>query len=130
MGKRYNGRRWVYSYCEMQNLLLDRNKDKIVGCMWDIFTKHVGRKIVIQDWPRFGMKMGGIYIAKDCGHLKIMTLYAQRGSKLVLTQVNKPMGKGNWKMVQMKTLFHVLTHGCPNRANLAISIFGEFDSHC
>jgi hypothetical protein len=25
----------------------------------------------------------------------------------------KPMGEGNWKMVQMKTLFHVLTHGRP-----------------
>jgi hypothetical protein len=25
----------------------------------------------------------------------------------------KPMGEGNWKMVQMKTLFHVFTHDCP-----------------
>jgi hypothetical protein len=81
--------------------------------MWDIFTKHVGRRIVIQDWLRFGMKKGGTYIAKDCGHLKIMTWYAKRGLKSVLTQVNKPMGEGNWKMAQMKTLFHVFTHGCP-----------------
>jgi hypothetical protein len=60
----------------------------------------------------FGMKKGGTYIAKDCGHSKIMTLYAQRGPKAILTQLKKPIGEGNWKMVQMKTLFHVLTHGC------------------
>jgi hypothetical protein len=59
MGKGCSGRRWVYSYCEMQSLLLDKkNKDKIVGCMWDILTKHVGHMIVIWDLPRFGMKKG------------------------------------------------------------------------
>ncbi len=41
------------------------------------------------------MKKGGTYIAKDCGHLKNMRLYVQRGPKLVLTQVNKVVGEGN-----------------------------------
>jgi hypothetical protein len=67
----------------MQNLLLIENKDKIVGCMWDIFTKHVGHMITIWDLPRFAMKKGGTYIAKDCGHLKNMTLYAQRVPKSI-----------------------------------------------
>lgn len=65
------------------------------------------------DLPSFGLKKGGTYIAKDCGHLKNMRLYAQRGPKSVFTQVNKPMGEGNQKMVQMKDLFHVFTHGHP-----------------
>jgi hypothetical protein len=56
MGKRYSGRRWVYSYCEMQNLLLDRKQRQDCDCMWDILTKHVGHMIVIWDLPRFAMK--------------------------------------------------------------------------
>jgi len=34
-------------------------------------------------------------MAKNCGHLKNMTLYAQRVPKSVLTQVDKPVGEGN-----------------------------------
>lgn len=97
--------------CKVYTLI--ENKNKIVGCMWDILTKHVGCRITIWDLPRFKMKKGGTYIAKDCGHLKNMILYAQRGPQSVLTQVNKLMGEGNWKLVQMKVLFHVFTHGCP-----------------
>jgi hypothetical protein len=57
--------------------------------------------------PKLGMKKGGKYIAKDCAHLKNMKLYAQRGSKSILAEVNNLMGEGNPKMVPMKTLFHV-----------------------
>ncbi len=60
-----------------------------------------------------GVKKDGTYIVTYCAHLKKMILYAQRGPKSILTQVNKPMGEGNRKMVQMKALFHVLTHGHP-----------------
>jgi len=62
-----------------------------MGCKWDIFIKHEGHKIDVWDLPRFGVKKGGTYIVKDCGHLKNMRLYAQRGPKSILTQVNKPM---------------------------------------
>jgi hypothetical protein len=33
--------------------------------------------------------------------------------KSILTQVNKLVREVNWKMVQMKALFHVLNHGHP-----------------
>jgi hypothetical protein len=60
-----------------------------------------------------GVKKGGEYIAKDYAHLKNMKLYAQKGSKFVLAQVNKPIKEGNRKVVQMKCIFHVLFHGHP-----------------
>jgi hypothetical protein len=60
-----------------------------------------------------GVKKGETYIVTNYAHLKNMKLYALRGPKLILTQVNKPMGESNQKMVQIKTLFHVLTHGHP-----------------
>ncbi len=40
------------------------------------------------------MKKGGIYIAKDCAHLKIMKLYVQRGHNSILAQVNKLVNEG------------------------------------
>jgi hypothetical protein len=36
----------------------------------------------------------------------------QIGSKSLLAQVNKLVGEGNWKIVQMKFLFHILYHSC------------------
>jgi hypothetical protein len=57
--------------------------------------------------PSLGVKKGGEYIAKDYAHLKNMKLYAHRGSKFILVQVNRPMGEG------MKCIFHVLFHGRP-----------------
>jgi hypothetical protein len=54
-----------------------------------------------------------LHVVINCAHLKNMRLYAQRGPKSILTQVNKLVGEGNWKMVQMKTLFHFFTHGHP-----------------
>jgi hypothetical protein len=92
---------------------LIESKDKIIGCKWDTLTKHAGRKIVVRDLLRLGVKEGGTYIAIDCAHLQNMRLYGQRGPKSILTQINKHVGEGNWKMVQMKALFHVLTHGHP-----------------
>jgi hypothetical protein len=59
------------------------------------------------------MKKGGKYIAKDCGYLKNIKLYAQKGSKLILAEVNNPMSEGNRKMVPTKTLFHAFAHGSP-----------------
>jgi hypothetical protein len=34
-------------------------------------------------------------------------------SKSILAQVNKFVGEGNWKFVQMKSIMHVLSHGRP-----------------
>jgi hypothetical protein len=63
--------------------------------------------------PSLGVKKGGEYIAKDYAHLKNMKLYAHRGSKFILVQVNRPMGEGIIKVIQMKCIFHVLFHGRP-----------------
>jgi hypothetical protein len=60
---------------------------------------------------KLGAKKDEMYIAKGYAHLKKMRWYAQRGSNLILAQTNNPMGERNWKIVQMKTLFHVLAHG-------------------
>ncbi len=59
------------------------------------------------------MKKGGEYIAKDYAHLKNMKLYAHKGSKFVLAQVNRHIGEGNKKFIQMKCIIHVLFHGRP-----------------
>jgi hypothetical protein len=31
----------------------------------------------------------------------------------MLQQVNKPLREGNQKIIQFKSLFHILSHGCP-----------------
>jgi hypothetical protein len=97
--------------CKVCSLI--ESKDKIIGCKWDTLTKHACRKIVVRELLRLGVKEGGTYIAIDCAHLQNMKLYVQRGPKSILTQVNKLVGEGNRKMVQMKALFHVFTHGHP-----------------
>ncbi len=97
--------------CKIYSLI--ENKDKIV-IVCGIFSQNMWAT-----WLLYGTcqglrwKKGGTYIAKDCGHLKNITLYAQKVPKWILTQVNKLVGEGNWKMVQMKILFHVFTHGHP-----------------
>jgi hypothetical protein len=94
-----------------------KSNNKIVGCKWDRLTKHASCKIVVWDLPRLGVKRGETYIVTNCAHLKNMKLYALRGPKWgpksILTQVNKSMGESNQKMVPIKTLFRVLTHGHP-----------------
>ncbi len=79
----------------------------------DTLTKHLDWKIVVWDLPKFGVKKGGEYIAINCIHLKNMRLYVWRGPKSILAKANKLMGEGNWKVVKIKTLFHVLSHGHP-----------------
>ncbi len=92
---------------------LIEKKGKIMGCKWDTLTKHQGCQIVSRDMLNLEVKKGREYIAKDCAHLKTMKLYAKKGSKFVLVQVNRPIGEGNRKDIQMKCIFHVLSHGCP-----------------
>jgi hypothetical protein len=55
--------------------------------------------------------MVGKYIAKDCAHLKKQGCMLRGGPKSILGKINKHVGEGNQKMVQMKMLFHVLAHG-------------------
>ncbi len=69
--------------------------------------------IVMQNLSHLGVKKWGEYIAKDCIHLKIMSLYHQWASKSILEEVQCPIGEANWKVIQMKTLFHILARGCP-----------------
>ncbi len=45
--------------------------------------------------PKSGVKKGGEYIAHDCIHLNNMLLYAYKGSKFVLAQVNRYAGERN-----------------------------------
>jgi hypothetical protein len=45
--------------CKVCSLI--KNKGKIVGCKWDIFTKHVGHRIVVWDLLRFVVRKGGTY---------------------------------------------------------------------
>jgi len=78
--------------CKVYSLI--ENKGKIVGCKWDILTKHVGHRIVVWDLLRFGLKKGGTYIAKDCAHLKNMKLCVQRGPNSILAQLNKLVNEG------------------------------------
>jgi hypothetical protein len=78
---------------------LIEKKGKIMGCKWDTLTKHQGCQIVSRDMLSLGVKKGGEYIAKDCAHMKNMKLYAKRGSKSILVQVNRPIGEGNRKTI-------------------------------
>jgi hypothetical protein len=36
-----------------------------------------------------------------------------KGFQFILAHVNKLVGKGNWKIMQMKFILHVLSRGCP-----------------
>ncbi len=45
--------------------------------------------------------------------MKNYKLYMQKGSKSILAQMNRLVGEGNWKIVQMKFLFHILFHNHP-----------------
>ncbi len=87
--------------------LLIEQKEKIMGCKWDVLIKHQGHQIASWDMPGLGVKKGWEYIAKDYAHLKNMKLYAQKGSKSILTQVNKPTKEGSKRIIQMKCIFHV-----------------------
>jgi hypothetical protein len=44
--------------------------------------------------------------------LKNMKLYAQKGLKSILAQVNKPTCERNWIILQMKYIMYVFSHGC------------------
>ncbi len=59
-----------------------------------------------------GWRKGDEYIAKDCAHLVNMWLWAQWGPNSILQQVNKPSRKRNQKIIQFKSMFHILSHGC------------------
>jgi hypothetical protein len=54
---------------------LIKNKCTIVGCKWDILTKHQGHKIVAWNLLKLGVKKGLKTIAKDCADLKKIQLY-------------------------------------------------------
>ncbi len=101
--------------CKVCSLI--ENNEKIVRCKWGILAKHVGHKIVVHDLPWLGVKKGGGggggIITKDCAHLINMWLWAQWGPNSILQQVNKPSREGNWKIVQFKSLFHILSHDHP-----------------
>jgi len=79
--------------CKVCSLI--ENKEKIIGCKWDTLTKHQGYTIALWDMPKLGVKKGEKYIAHDCAHLKNMKLYAHRGPKSILAQVNRPTCEGN-----------------------------------
>ncbi len=89
--------------CKLCSLI--EKKGKIMGCKWDTLTKHQGCQIASQDMPSLGVKKGGEYIAKDYAHLKNMKLYAKRGSKFILVQVNTFKGKGIEKLLRRNVSF-------------------------
>jgi len=62
--------------------------------------------------PNLGLKKGQEYTTKDCAHLKNMRLYTQRDSKSILAQINRLAKERNKKISQMKSIFHILLHGC------------------
>jgi len=71
----------------------------------------MGTSIVMWDMPKLKVKKGGKYITKDCVHFKNINLYAQRGpTNCILVPVNGPICEGNQKIVQMMSMFHVLSH--------------------
>jgi hypothetical protein len=39
-------------------------------------------------------------------------MWAQWGPNSILQQVNKPFRKRNQKIIQLKSMFHILSHGC------------------
>ncbi len=69
MGRRYCVGNGFIHIVRCRVGLLIEGKDKIVGCEWDILTKHQGCRIVHHDLLILGMKKGGEYIAKDCTHV-------------------------------------------------------------
>jgi hypothetical protein len=95
--------------CRVCSLI--ENKYKMIGYKWDTLTKHQGCRIVAWDLPKLRVKKGEEFIAKDYAHLQNMKLYAQRGPKSVLVQVTQHVGEASRKIIQMKTLFHILAHG-------------------
>jgi hypothetical protein len=48
--------------CKVCSLI--ENKGKIVGCKWNIFTNHVGHRIVGLDLLKFGVKKVGLTLQK------------------------------------------------------------------
>jgi len=58
------------------------------------------------------VELTGGYIAKDCVEKNV--IMGLMGSKFypVINQ-QTPLGKGNWKIVQFKSLFHIPFHGRP-----------------
>jgi hypothetical protein len=90
---------------------LIENKEKIIGCKWDTLTKQQGRRIVVKDMPKLGVKKGGEYITHGYAHMKKCNCMFKGVLSLILAQVKKFASEGNQKIVQMKFILHVLYHG-------------------
>jgi hypothetical protein len=56
--------------CRMCSLI--ENKEKIIGCKWDMLPKQQGHRIVAKDMPKLGVKKGGEYITYDYAHMNDM----------------------------------------------------------
>lgn len=62
-------------------------KPCILGSKWDTLTKHEGRRKAKTDMPKFGVKKGQYYIAKDCRHRKNMRFHLAKNPTSILQQV-------------------------------------------
>jgi hypothetical protein len=83
----------------------------------------MGTSIVMWDMPKLKVKKGGEHITKDCVHFKNINLHVQRGPiNCILVPINRPICEGNQKIVQIMSMFHVLSQGHPM---LEYELFGR-----
>lgn len=90
-------------------------KPCILAPKWDTLVKHEGRRTAEKDMPKYGVKKGEFYIAKDCRHRKNMRLALSKQPATVLQQVVNTTNRleRDKKKVQFATLFQILHNGRP-----------------
>lgn len=90
-------------------------KPCIMGPKWDTLVKHEGSRKAVKDIPKYGVKKGDCYIAKDCRHRKNMRLHMAKQPKTILQQVvtSSNRAEKERKKVQFATLFQILSSGRP-----------------
>ena len=80
----------------------------------DDLAKHQGKHVCTVDGVSSGMKVGDVYSATNCAHMKVCRTWAGKKLALVVEQVVSSLAKEyKQKGVQFATFFELLSYRCP-----------------
>jgi hypothetical protein len=89
-------------------------RPKLIVAKLDNLEKHEGKRVVVLNNVKCGLKKNDIYHDKECSHLRNMSLFAARRPESMLELVNEAAaGKNRRKRVQYSAIFSILQHGPP-----------------
>ena len=60
------------------------NMERVTQPKWDTVKKHEGRRKALVNMPKYKLKKGVWYMAKNSKHMKNLTLFNARSPNIVL----------------------------------------------